>query len=294
MRYPHFVLFIFALLLPDLPQFNEVVTVAIWFLSIFTRYGRVCVPSLSSVSREVSVLLSSMRRYALTHPPLHGTKRGNIFASMDSSTSDVTALPTCRLAVSLLPLSAAPYFTAVRIPHAHRTPPFRPFSRSCDRFGHDTKIARSPNFLPCIQMSAMGLPLRLPTDAHHTLYVEGVPGDASERELAHIFRPFPGYISLRLRAKGGRSLGSGLPSNADAICFVEFESPYHVSRTFKRSEVEIFRVLRCFVCLMSPFASVSGVLLRNADRHEAVFVPNSVTCMMLAYGALFAPVGVVQ
>lgn len=78
------------------------------------------------------------------------------------------------------------------------------------------------------QMSAMGLPLRLPNEAHHTLYVEGIPSDASEREMAHIFRPFPGYISLRLRAKGGRGMG---PSsfNSDAICFVEFESAYHVS-----------------------------------------------------------------
>lgn len=79
-------------------------------------------------------------------------------------------------------------------------------------------------------MSAMGLPLGLPNDAHHTLYVEGVPGDVSERELAHIFRPFPGYISLRLRAKGGRSLGAPSSSaNVEAICFVEFESSYHVS-----------------------------------------------------------------
>ncbi|CAN0462969.1 unnamed protein product, partial [Hapterophycus canaliculatus] len=80
------------------------------------------------------------------------------------------------------------------------------------------------------QMSAMGLPLGLPNDAHHTLYVEGIPGDVSERELAHIFRPFPGYISLRLRAKGGRSLGTTSSSaSAGAICFVEFESGYHVS-----------------------------------------------------------------
>lgn len=78
------------------------------------------------------------------------------------------------------------------------------------------------------QVSAMGLPLRLPGDAHHTLYVEGIPGDASERELAHIFRPFPGYISLRLRAKGGRNLGTSSVT-LDAICFVEFESSYHVS-----------------------------------------------------------------
>lgn len=74
----------------------------------------------------------------------------------------------------------------------------------------------------------MGLPLRLPGDAHHTLYVEGIPGDASERELAHIFRPFPGYISLRLRAKGGRNVGTSSVT-LDAICFVEFESSYHVS-----------------------------------------------------------------
>lgn len=75
----------------------------------------------------------------------------------------------------------------------------------------------------------MGLPLRLPSDAHHTLYVEGVPADASEREMAHIFRPFPGYISLRLRAKGGRNGGLSGPSfSGDAICFVEFESAYHV------------------------------------------------------------------
>eukprot|EP00752_Nemacystus_decipiens_P003836 g3529.t1 len=81
-----------------------------------------------------------------------------------------------------------------------------------------------------MQMSAMGLPLGLPNDAHHTLYVEGVPGDVSERELAHIFRPFPGYISLRLRAKGGRSLGApSSAANVEAICFVEFESSYHAT-----------------------------------------------------------------
>ncbi|CAN0439702.1 unnamed protein product, partial [Ectocarpus fasciculatus] len=81
----------------------------------------------------------------------------------------------------------------------------------------------------------MGLPLGLPSDAHHTLYVEGIPGDVSERELAHIFRPFPGYISLRLRAKGGRSLGSA-SANVEAICFVEFESGYHVRERERERE----------------------------------------------------------
>lgn len=92
-----------------------------------------------------------------------------------------------------------------------------------------SSISHTPNTLVAAQMSAMGLPLRLPGDAHHTLYVEGVPADASEREMAHIFRPFPGYISLRLRAKGGRNGGPSGPSfSGDAICFVEFESAYHV------------------------------------------------------------------
>lgn len=33
----------------------------------------------------------------------------------------------------------------------------------------------------------------LPADARRSLYVESVPRDASRREIAHIFRPFPGY-----------------------------------------------------------------------------------------------------
>ena len=37
-----------------------------------------------------------------------------------------------------------------------------------------------------------------------TLYVEGVPTDATEREVYHLFRPFPGLISLRLRAAANR------------------------------------------------------------------------------------------
>ena len=37
-----------------------------------------------------------------------------------------------------------------------------------------------------------------------TLYVEGVPNDATEREVYHLFRPFPGFISLRLRGAGNR------------------------------------------------------------------------------------------
>lgn len=60
----------------------------------------------------------------------------------------------------------------------------------------------------------LGLPSQIPADASSTLYVEGLPSDATDREMAHIFRPFPGYKSLRLKQ-----------SARGAFCFVEFDSP---------------------------------------------------------------------
>ena len=41
----------------------------------------------------------------------------------------------------------------------------------------------------------------LKKNATNIVYVEGIPIDATEREVAHIFRPFPGYKSLRLIQK---------------------------------------------------------------------------------------------
>ncbi len=38
----------------------------------------------------------------------------------------------------------------------------------------------------------------MPEHATSTVYVEGIPGDATEREVAHIFRPFTGFKSVRL------------------------------------------------------------------------------------------------
>jgi len=61
----------------------------------------------------------------------------------------------------------------------------------------------------------------LPTDASSTLYVEGVPLDATEREVAHIFRPFPGYSSLRILAKQSKH-----PSRTYNLLFVEFDNKY--------------------------------------------------------------------
>lgn len=38
----------------------------------------------------------------------------------------------------------------------------------------------------------------IPESATNTIYVEGIPLNATEREVAHIFRPFTGFKSVRL------------------------------------------------------------------------------------------------
>lgn len=62
----------------------------------------------------------------------------------------------------------------------------------------------------------------IPGNATSIVYVEGLPNDASEREVSHIFRPFPGFKNARVisREKDGiRSL----------ICFADFENAYQSS-----------------------------------------------------------------
>ena len=49
------------------------------------------------------------------------------------------------------------------------------------------------------------------------LYVEGVPPDASKREVAHIFRHFNGYQKLRLFLKKDVFTGKDF-----YLCFVDF------------------------------------------------------------------------
>ena len=42
----------------------------------------------------------------------------------------------------------------------------------------------------------------MPPNQHSTtVYVEALPSDATERELAHIFRPFPGYKRVKIDMK---------------------------------------------------------------------------------------------
>ena len=50
------------------------------------------------------------------------------------------------------------------------------------------------------------------------MYVEGLPADCTEREIAHLFRPFPGFKQLRLvprETKDGQKVH---------FCFADFEN----------------------------------------------------------------------
>jgi hypothetical protein len=57
----------------------------------------------------------------------------------------------------------------------------------------------------------------VPEHATSTVYVEGIPSNATEREVAHIFRPFTGFKSVRLiprdKVVPGLLPGDGLSSD---------------------------------------------------------------------------------
>lgn len=57
-----------------------------------------------------------------------------------------------------------------------------------------------------------------PHNSTPIVYVEGIPADCSERELAHIFRPFPGFKGARI-VKNSKAQGT-----QSHIGFADFES----------------------------------------------------------------------
>lgn len=60
--------------------------------------------------------------------------------------------------------------------------------------------------------------MQYPKNATKTVYVEGLPHDTTEREIAHIFRPYPGFKQLRLvprETKDGHKVH---------FCFADFET----------------------------------------------------------------------
>jgi len=65
----------------------------------------------------------------------------------------------------------------------------------------------------------------LSPDAVSTLYIEGLPLDATEREVSHIFRQMPGYLSLRILPKESKQH----PNRTYNLCFVEFDHKYQAT-----------------------------------------------------------------
>mmetsp|Transcript_16218 Transcript_16218/g.20571 ORF Transcript_16218/g.20571 Transcript_16218/m.20571 type:complete len:189 (-) Transcript_16218:880-1446(-) len=65
----------------------------------------------------------------------------------------------------------------------------------------------------------------VPKNATNTIYVEGIPVDATEREVSHIFRPFRGFKSLRLIP---REIG---PDEKVILCFADFENSFQTTLT---------------------------------------------------------------
>uniref|UniRef100_A0A1D1Y0X0 Protein WHI3 n=1 Tax=Anthurium amnicola TaxID=1678845 RepID=A0A1D1Y0X0_9ARAE len=71
---------------------------------------------------------------------------------------------------------------------------------------------------PMSRPRPQGPAIHLPPDASSTLFVEGLPRDCTEREVAHIFRPFVGFKEVRLVIKEPKyHSGSSL-----LLCFVDF------------------------------------------------------------------------
>jgi hypothetical protein len=83
----------------------------------------------------------------------------------------------------------------------------------------------------------------IPANATNTVYVEGIPVDATEREVARnysslfilidIFRPFPGYKSVRLIPREKR------PGEKVIFCFADFENKFQTTMVINTLQVTI-------------------------------------------------------
>eukprot|EP00347_Sterkiella_histriomuscorum_P007844 403347348 len=65
--------------------------------------------------------------------------------------------------------------------------------------------------------------LPIPKNATNTVYVEGLPHDTTEREVAHIFRPFLGFKQLRLIPRDTKD------GQRVHFAFADFESVYQTT-----------------------------------------------------------------
>lgn len=85
-------------------------------------------------------------------------------------------------------------------------------------FQHDEGVDLSQAGGAAAKVSAESKILPMPKNATKTVYVEGIPTDATEREVAHIFRPFIGFKTVRLIPREKR------PGEKVILCFADFES----------------------------------------------------------------------
>ena len=69
--------------------------------------------------------------------------------------------------------------------------------------------------------------MHLPPDATSTLYIEGLPSDATEREVSHLFRRYDGmgFQSIRMRAIES----SKAPGTSLQLCFAEFDNAHQAT-----------------------------------------------------------------
>eukprot|EP01017_Pseudomicrothorax_dubius_P024687 TRINITY_DN2621_c0_g1_i5.p1 TRINITY_DN2621_c0_g1~~TRINITY_DN2621_c0_g1_i5.p1 ORF type:complete len:366 (-),score=31.15 TRINITY_DN2621_c0_g1_i5:231-1328(-) len=86
----------------------------------------------------------------------------------------------------------------------------------------------------------------IPSNATNSLYVDGVPNDSSEREVAHVFRPFPGFQRVRLIRKTARS------GRRFFFCFVDFDNTLQATIALTTLQVIIQNRIECVVGLLFP------------------------------------------
>ncbi|GIL43985.1 hypothetical protein Vafri_1575 [Volvox africanus] len=66
--------------------------------------------------------------------------------------------------------------------------------------------------------SGSSVPQQLPGDATSSLYLDNLPPDVTHRELTHIFRPYAGFVTLRLVVKDNPNR----PNEKTAKAFIDF------------------------------------------------------------------------
>jgi len=122
---------------------------------------------------------------------------------------------------------------AARKPRIHQVDPVYPMAPHSNG-GHARRRDVMPNFAPNEFSSGSSVmtafnSAQLPAEASSTLFVEGLPLDAAEREVAHIFRRMPGFQSLRIIPKEVTSTHTTDQPRTYNLCFVELDNKYQAT-----------------------------------------------------------------